>query len=176
MPPLAGIIETNPRSVGVRSRCGTIALPHVRPPSREMDRFTSFACIPGPLFVSQCAASEPSGNARMEEPNRFSPCVIVRGADHLPPLDLTANFSAYPFGWTGSNQLREPRPSGPPLKLGSLLPAPAGESISRAALFSIALVASTAPVAAGFSPPPVANTTSNTNASLYVVLLIMFVL
>src|SRR3989454_4548624 len=93
--PLAVTIEANPRSVGVRSRFTTIAFPHVWPPSREMDRFTSFACLSGPLFASQYAASEPSGNARIEESNRFSPCVIVRGVDQLPPLDLTANFSAY---------------------------------------------------------------------------------
>jgi hypothetical protein len=71
-----------------------------------MDRFTLLACIPGPLFVNQYAAREPSGNARMEESNRFSPCVITRGVDQAPPLDLTANFSAYPFGRIGSIQLR----------------------------------------------------------------------
>ena len=49
---------------------------------------------------------EPSGNARIEESNRFSPCEIVSGVDQLPPLGLTANFSAYPFGWIGSSQLR----------------------------------------------------------------------
>src|SRR5262249_37468470 len=117
-----------------------------------MDKFTSFACLPGPLFASQYAASEPSGNARMEESNRFSPCVIVRGADHFPPLDLPATFSAYPFGpfdWSGSSQLRKKRPSGPTLKLGSTLPGPAGELTSVAALFSLALVAFLAPVAAG---------------------------
>jgi hypothetical protein len=72
-----------------------------------MDTFTLLACIPGPLFASQCAASEPSGNARIEESsNRFSPRVIVRGLDQLPPLDLTENFNAYPLGWIGSSQLR----------------------------------------------------------------------
>ena len=79
------------------------------PAASEMGMALMFTCIPGPLLVSQYAASEPSGNARMEESNRLAPCVIVRGVDQRPPLDLTANFRAYPFSafdWTGSIQLR----------------------------------------------------------------------
>src|SRR5262249_61407636 len=95
------------------------------------------------------------------------------------PLDGTENFGVNPYGpfdGTVSSQPRRRRPPAPRLRFGFPLPAAAGEPISRATIFSMALVASTAFMEAGLIPPPIANIVRNTNTSLYVVISITFAL
>src|SRR5688500_5129231 len=81
------ISDTNPCSVCVPSRCGTIGLVQLWPPSFDREMFTLYAYVPAPLLTSQCAANEPSFRSitdgkSAQLTNQLSPSETVRASPH----------------------------------------------------------------------------------------------